>query len=200
MKKVARKTYDIEFLILCDVENPLLGKDGAAHVFGPQKGAEPKDVEKLEKSMKQYNDLIKRKTGKDFSMVKGAGAAGGIAVALKAFFNTSMVSGVDFLLEQMGFEESLQGTDLLITAEGKADDQTLKGKGPFGVASKAKEHGIPTVILAGEADDMVQLNHGFNAVFPITNGPMSLKEAMSKTAKNLEETARQIGNLLALKE
>ena len=200
MTKVDPQTYDIEFLILCDVENPLLGKDGAAHVFGPQKGAEPQDVEKLEKSMKRYNDLIKRKTGKDFSRVEGAGAAGGIAVALKAFFNTSMVSGVDFLLEKMGFEESLRGTDLLITAEGKADGQTLQGKGPFGVASKAKEHGIPSIILAGKADDMVKLNHGFNAVFSITNGPVSLEEAMSRTAKDLEETARQIGNLLAMKK
>ncbi|MCK5279906.1 MAG: glycerate kinase, partial [Cyclobacteriaceae bacterium] len=108
--------------------------------------------------------------------------------------------GVDFLLEKMGFEESLRGTDLLITAEGKADGQTLQGKGPFGVASKAKEHGIPSIILAGKADDMVKLNHGFNAVFSITNGPVSLEEAMSRTAKDLEETARQIGNLLAMKK
>lgn len=200
MNKVDRRTYDIEFLILCDVENPLLGKDGAAHVFGPQKGAEPKDVEKLEKSMARFNDIIQNKTGKDFSHMKGAGAAGGIAVALKAFFNASMISGVDFLLKKMGFEESIQGADLLITAEGKVDGQTLHGKGPFGVAAKAKEHGIPTIILAGKADDMARLNHGFNAVFPITNGPMSLDEAMNRTAEDLEETALQIGNLLALKK
>ena len=199
MNKVDRRTDRIEFLILCDVENPLLGKDGAAYVFGPQKGAGSKDVEKLEKSMKRYNDLIRSKTGKDFSKVAGAGAAGGIAVAFNAFFNTSMVSGVDFLLKKMGFEESLRDADLLITAEGKVDDQTLHGKGPFGVAAKAKELGIASIILAGQADDMTQLNHGFNAVFPITNGPMSLEEAMSKTAENLEETAKQIGNLLALK-
>ena len=89
---------------------------------------------------------------------------------------------------------------MLITAEGKVDGQTLQGKGPFGVASKAKEHGVPTLILAGKADDIAQLNHGFNAVFPITNGPASLEEAMSKTGEDLEETARQIGNLLALKK
>ena len=200
MNNVDPETYEIEFLILCDVENPLLGKDGAAYVFGPQKGADPKAVEKLEKSMKGFNDIIKSKTGKDFSQMKGAGAAGGIAVALKAFFNTTMVSGVDFLMEKMRFEDAIKDADLLITAEGKVDGQTLQGKGPFGVASKAKEHGVPTLILAGKADDIAQLNHGFNAVFPITNGPASLEEAMSKTGEDLEETARQIGNLLALKK
>ncbi len=200
MSNVNPGTNNIEFLILCDVENPLLGKEGAAHVFGPQKGAEPKAVEMLEKSMSRYNDLIIKKTEKDFAKVEGAGAAGGIAVALKAFFNTSMVSGVDFLLEKMGFEEAIKGAELLITAEGKTDGQTLQGKGPFGVASKAKEHGVPSIILTGKADDIDQLNRGFNAVFPITNGAMSLENAMSKTAEDLEDTACQIGNLLALKK
>ena len=200
MNNLDPKLYEIEFLILCDVGNPLLGKDGAAHVFGPQKGAEPKAVEMLEKSMIRFSDIIKSKTGKDFSQMEGAGAAGGIAVALKAFFNATMVSGVDFLMEKMGFEKAIKDADLLITAEGKVDAQTLQGKGPFGVAAKAKEHGVPTLILAGKADDIAQLNHGFNAVFPITNGPASLEEAMSKTGEDLEETARQIGNLLALKK
>ena len=200
MNNVDPGTYEIEFLILCDVEITLLGKDGAAYVFGPQKGAGPKAVEKLEKSMKRFNAIIKSKTGTDFSQMEGAGAAGGIAVALKAFFKTTMVNGVDFLMEKMGFEDAIKDADLLITAEGKVDGQTLQGKGPFGVASKAKEHGVPTLILAGKADDIAQLNHGFNAVFPITNGPASLEEAMSKTAEDLEETARQIGNLLALKK
>lgn len=200
INNVDSKTFEIEFLILCDVENPLLGKNGAAHVFGPQKGADSKAVEKLEKSMERFNAIIKRTTGKDFSQMEGAGAAGGIAVILKAFFNTTMVGGVDFLMEKMGFEDAVKDSDLLITAEGKVDAQTLQGKGPFGVAAKAKEHGIPTLILAGKADDIVQLNDGFNAVFPITNGPVSLEKAMRSTAKDLEEAARQIGNLLALKK
>ncbi len=110
-----------------------------------------------------------------------------------------MVSGVDFLLEQMGFEEQINDAGLLITAEGKADSQTLQGKGPFGVAAKATEQGIPSIILVGKADEMDSLNHGFSAIFPITNGPCTLEEAMSQTRVNLIETAKQIGNLLALK-
>lgn len=198
--KIDDKIANIEFLILCDVENPLLGNNGAAHVFGPQKGADPEGVELLEKSMMKFNDIVKRKSSKDYSSMEGAGAAGGIAVALKAFFNTSMASGVDFLMTNMGFDEHIAGADLLITAEGSVDGQTLQGKGPFGVAAKAKEFGIPSIILAGRADDLLLLNQGFDAVFPITNGPMSLKQAMGSTAKDLEETSRQIGNLLALKK
>ena len=110
------------------------------------------------------------------------------------------MSGVDFLLDKMNFAESIKDADLLITAEGKVDQQTLQGKGPFGVAEKAHAHGVPTIILAGQADDIDQLNHGFNAVFPITNGPRSLEDAIDRTALDLEETATQIGNLLALKQ
>ena len=197
ISKINPRFFDVEFLILCDVDNPLLGKDGATYVFGPQKGARPEELKKLEKSMAHFNEVIKSTTGKDFSKMEGAGAAGGIAVTLKAFFNTSIVSGVEFLLQKMNFENTLKDTDLLITAEGKVDSQTLQGKGPFGVATKAKKHGIPSIILAGRADDIVELNHGFQAVFPITNGPMSLNKAMQHTAKDLEETACQLGNLIA---
>ena len=190
---------NIEFIILCDVENPLLGPNGAAHVFGPQKGATKDGVEKLEKSMAKMDKILSEKTGVSYSNIPGSGAAGGIAVSLKSFFNTSMVSGVDFLLEKMSFVESISNADLLITAEGKVDSQTLHGKGPYGVSEKAKKYGIPCIILAGKADDIDKLNHGFDAVFPITNGPGSLENAMRRTAKDLEVTAKQIGNLLAIK-
>jgi len=198
-KNIDPRLLTTEFLILCDVENPLLGPSGAAHVFGPQKGANSEDVKMLEKSMKRFNEIVIKNTSKDYSKMAGAGAAGGIAVALKAFFNAKIVSGVDFLLEKMNFEDSIKNADYLITAEGKVDSQTLQGKGPFGVAEKAKSYGIPSLILVGKADDIKELNHGFDAVFPITNGPVTLEKAMERTAIDLEETARQIGNLLALK-
>lgn len=200
IEKIDSRIHKAEFLILCDVENPLLGPNGAAHVFGPQKGADASAVENLEKSMARFNDILLKNTGKDLSAMEGTGAAGGIAVSLKSFFNTSIVSGVDFLLDKMDFIESIKEADLLITAEGKVDGQTLQGKGPFGVAEKARSHGVPSIILAGKADEIEQLNNGFDAVFSITNGPMTLNKAMDRTAIDLEETSRQIGNLLALKK
>jgi len=176
------------------------GENGAVHVFGPQKGAGLHEVELLEKFMNQFNQIIFKKTGKDLSSMPGAGAAGGIAVTLKALFDASIVNGVDFLLEQMNFEESIKSADLLITAEGKVDHQTLHGKGPHGVAEKAKIYGIPSIILTGQADDIDFLNEGFSAIFPITNGPMSLEQAIIETESNLCETAKQIGNLLSIKK
>jgi glycerate kinase len=109
-----------------------------------------------------------------------------------------MESGVDFLLSNMGFEEKIKNAELLITAEGRVDAQTLQGKGPYGVASKARQYGVPTIILAGKAEDIDQLNSGFSAVFSITNGPTTLEHAMKKTARDLGITSTQIGNLLAL--
>jgi glycerate kinase len=196
--KIDHHIAAVEFVILCDVENPLLGMNGAAHIFGPQKGADPEKVEILEESLQRFNEIVKNMTGKDFSDMNGAGAAGGIAVMLGAFFNSTLAGGVDFLLEKMQLEESLQDADLLITAEGKVDGQTLSGKGPFGVAEMARKYRVPSVILAGKADEVEELNKGFTAVFPITNGPMSLETAMSRTALDLEQTAKQIGNLIAM--
>jgi glycerate kinase len=200
LDKISQQVRDTEFLILCDVENPLLGKNGASYVFGPQKGALPEDLIRLESAMKQFNSLIIKKTGQDLSSMEGAGAAGGIAVALKAFFNAQIESGVDFLLSNMGFEEKIKKAELLITAEGRVDSQTLQGKGPYGVASKARQHGVPAIILAGKAEDIDQLNTGFSAVFSITNGPATLERAMKNTARDLENASTQIGNLLALSE
>lgn len=193
------RLQSVRFLILCDVENPLLGENGAAYVFGPQKGADAQGVEILERSMRRFKDILIQKTAKDLSKTPGAGAAGGIAVALKSFFDARITSGVEFILEQMDFEESLRDASYLITAEGKVDNQTLQGKGPNGVAEKARHYDIPTIILAGKAEDIHQLNKGFDAVFPITNGPTSLEEAMNSTGKDLEVTACQLGNLLATK-
>lgn len=198
MQKVKPEILNTNYVMLCDVENPLLGQNGAVRVFGPQKGAGPDALETLEKAMKKLNKVISNKISKDLSKIPGTGAAGGIALVFKAFFNVSIENGVQFIMSNMDFEEKIKDADLLITAEGKVDKQTLDGKGPFGVAAKAKEFGVPSIILVGKADDIEQLNAGFSAVFPITNGPMTLEQAIENTTGDLERTATQIGNLLAL--
>jgi glycerate 2-kinase len=198
MEKVKPEIFKTTFVMLCDVENPLLGQHGAVRVFGPQKGAGPDDLNTLEKSMRRMNQVIIKKFGNDLSKIPGTGAAGGIALVFKAFFNASIENGVQFIMSNIDFEEKIKDADLLITAEGKVDSQTLDGKGPYGVAVKAKEFGVPSIILVGKADDIEQLNTGFSAVFPITNGPMTLEQAIENTTDDLERTATQIGNLLAL--
>jgi glycerate kinase len=188
--------HKVAITILSDVENPLLGRQGAAKVFGPQKGADDNGVERLESLLVRFNDIVLSATGTDYSKMAGAGAAGGIAVTLKSYFNTEIVSGIDYLLDKVGFDELLRGADLIVSAEGKVDSQTLKGKGPIGVIRRASSRHVPSLMFAGHAGDMEQLNSLIDAVFPITNGPQSLESAIANTAKDLEDTATQVGNLL----
>jgi glycerate kinase len=188
----------VKIKVMCDVDNPLLGPDGAAAVFGPQKGASEKDVKVLEQSMVRFNEILKKMTGHDYGDMPCGGAAGGIAVSLKAFLNAEMVNGTDYLLGLMGFDDVMRGAGLLVTAEGGADSQTLAGKGPGRVAQKAMKAGVPVVLLTGRIKDEMKLNKLFDAVFPIANGAVSLERALENTAADLERTCRQLGNLLAL--
>ena len=186
------------FVLLCDVENTLLGEKGAAPVFGPQKGADDRVISILENKLEIYRKILRELTSNDYTSLPGTGAAGGIAVSFLAFCNAKLVNGVDYLLDIMGFDEALQSADLLITAEGHADAQTLGGKGPFGVAKKAAMAGINSILLAGKVVDFPILNKVFSAVIPISNGAKSPKEAIASTSEDLENTAWQLGNLLSL--
>ena len=186
--------------VACDVENPLLGATGAARVFGPQKGANPETVVLLEQGLTQLNKVTQNSLGVEMAELVHGGAAGGTAAALAAFLQAKLVPGVDYLLDLTGFTEALSAVDLLITAEGGLDEQTLAGKGPYGVARRAKEQGIPVIALAGQIPATMDLAHFkyFDAVFPIGTGPVPLEEAIAHTGANLARTAWQIGNLLKL--
>lgn len=186
--------------VVCDVDNPLLGLLGAARVFGPQKGATPEMVAKLEVYLNHLAEVTKKELGKDMAGLKHGGAAGGTAAGLAVFLNAELVAGTEYILEKTGFPEILNTTDLLITAEAGLDEQTLAGKGPYGVAKMAKRRQIPVIALAGQfpADLDLQRFTCFDAVFPIGTGPVLLEEAIARTAVNLQRTACQIGKLLQL--
>lgn len=186
--------------VACDVENPLLGEQGAARVFGPQKGANPADVEILEQSLARLNQVVQECLGVNMADLVHGGAAGGTAATLLAFLRADLVPGVEYLLDLTGFDEALTTANLLITAEGGLDAQTLAGKGPYGVARRAKQKGIPVIVLAGQIPAQLDLRQFkyFDAVFPIATGPVPLEEAIAHTAQNLTRTAWQIGNLLNL--
>ena len=176
---------NISVKIICDVDNPLLGKNGAAAVFGPQKGATPEMVPVLEKGLKNWSEVIQKQTGKNYSQVEGAGAAGGIAVPLMAFFNAEMVSGSDFVLSQINFDEHVKWADLVITGEGKIDAQTLNNKAPLAVAKRAKKYNKPVLAIAGKTEK--EASDIFDGIFSLTNGPMTLDFAM-ENAKALVYT------------
>jgi len=188
-----------KIVVLCDVENVLLGNDGAAKVFGPQKGASPDDVRKLEASLTRLAGIILKQTGKDITTIKSGGAAGGMAAGLVAFLNAELVNGIDYFLSFTKFDESLEGKDLVITGEGSIDVQTLHGKGPLGVAKRAKAKKIPVIGVAGSIskEAIASLEEYFDVLLPINTEPMELADALLRARINLKRTARTIGDALA---
>jgi glycerate 2-kinase len=201
VSEIDKRIMHCELIVLCDVENMLLGKEGAAFVFGPQKGASPDDVKKLEASLSKLRDVVLQQTGKDISLIIHGGAAGGVAAGLSALLNSQLVSGIDYFLSLTGFDQALEKADLVITGEGSIDLQTLQGKGPFGMAKSAKEKGIPVIGLAGKIPLKTDgsLEQYFDLLLSINNEPMELSEALLHTRNNLIRTARAIGDLLALR-
>ncbi|HMK35680.1 MAG TPA: glycerate kinase [Desulfomonilaceae bacterium] len=191
---------DTEIMIACDVDNPLLGPRGASAVFGPQKGATPEQVTELEANLSHFFGLVAQTLGTDVRHRPCAGAAGGLGGGLMTFLGGRPRSGIDLVLDYLNFQTRVSGIDLVITAEGRMDVQTLGGKGPLGIAKRAWEHGVPTIALAGsigEGENQL-VAAGFRGIFPIVPGPMSLEEAMKRGGELLESAAERVGRLLAL--
>jgi glycerate kinase len=190
-----------ELIILCDVENRLLGEQGAAAVFGPQKGATGKDVKMLEAALEKLTQVAIKQTGKDMSTVKYGGTAGGAAAGLHVFLNAQLVNGIDYFLQLTDFSSSIENADIVITGEGSIDEQTLQGKGPFGVATIAKKNGIPVIGLAGKVPlkQNNNLQKYFDVLMSIGNQPSGLAEALTSTESNLIRTSREVGNLLSIR-
>ena len=199
---VDERTKHCEFIVLCDVENYLLGEQGAASVFGPQKGADAEDVKRLEAALTRLRDVLVRQTGQDLATIKRGGAAGGVAAGLAGLLGSRLVSGIDYFLSITNFDRALANVDVVITGEGSVDLQTLEGKAPYGVAQKAKEKRIPVIALAGKvpAEADTSLNKYFSVMLSINNEPMDLSAALASTKENLIRTAKLLGDLLSLKK
>jgi glycerate 2-kinase len=195
-----RRLLNIELTILTDVDNPLLGPNGAAAIFGPQKGASPDAVKKLEAALEQLAAIVRRQLGIDLSSLPSGGAAGGAAAGLHGLLGARLVHGIDYFLDITGFDKALDRAQCVITGEGSIDEQTLQGKGPLGVASRAKKKGIPVIGLAGRLPTkrLPGLDDYFHALLPINHSPLALPAALAHTAANLTATARALGNLFAL--
>lgn len=196
---VDKRAKECKIVVLCDVKNVLLGIEGAAAVFGPQKGASASEVKKLEASLTKLSDTILKQMGKNINTLESGGAAGGMAAGLAAFLDAKLVNGIDYFLSLTKFDEALKGKNLVITGEGSIDVQTLQGKGPFGVASRAKEKGIPVIGLAGKipAVRIESLDRYFDVLLSINSGETALAHALSHTRENLKRTSKEIGDLIA---
>ncbi len=197
---IDKRIWNTELIVLCDVENILLGEKGAAAVFGPQKGAYPEDIIRLEKALKKFRDVSFLHTGIDMNILQHGGAAGGTAAGLHIFLKAKLVSGVEYFLDITGFDEALQTAAFLITGEGTIDLQTLEGKAPFGVARRAKERNIPVAALAGRVllESGSPIMNQFDVVLAIGRQPEDLDTALLHTAANLENTALQLGRMIQI--
>ena len=187
-----------EIIAACDVQNPLLGERGTARVFGPQKGADAKTVEHLERAMAQLAEIVTESLGCDFRDASGAGAAGGIGFGLMSFCQAKVRSGFDLVAETIGLEEKIRAADLVITGEGRIDGQTLEGNGPAGVAELARRHGKPVLALAGSVADDPAVDKLFDAALGIIDQPIPLDDAMRRGAEFLERAARRAARIFTL--
>jgi len=185
---------ECKFLIASDVQNPFIGPNGASNVFGPQKGASPKDVEFLDGCLSNFAEVIEKTTGVHLHDLPGAGAAGGIGGAFQAFFPSNMKRGIDVVIEYIRLNQLIEGADLVITGEGKVDFQTASGKTPMGVAQAALSKNIPTIILAGSIGKGIEAlyQHGVVSVNSVIDRPMELTEAMDRACELTEFAAEQV--------
>jgi glycerate kinase len=200
MSGLDERIKDTKIMVACDVTNPLTGPDGASHVYGPQKGANPDMVKKLDSNLERFSGLIAEQLGKEVGNIPGAGAAGGLGAGLIAFLDGELVEGVPIIAAKTGLDEAVAKTDIVITGEGGIDFQTQFGKTPYGVAQVAKKHGKPVIAVTGTIGEGAEelYNQGIDVVVSILDKPLSLEEAIKQTPNLLEATGERIGRLLIL--
>lgn len=198
--KMHEKAKGVEFIVLCDVNNPLLGPNGAAAIFGPQKGVRPPQIPFFNEVLSKLESSYAQASGYRTANVPRTGTAGGAAAGLWAGLHASLVNGIDFFLEYCGFSEALKKADLVITAEGSLDEQTLEGKAPYGVAREAKKKRIPVIGMAGKiplapGEDFLRY---FDVLLAINHRDLTLERALQLTPENLKRSATNLGAALAI--
>jgi len=188
---------NITIEVACDVENPLVGTNGATYTFGPQKGADTDILEELEKGMINYSKAIKRACNIDVSNIPKAGAAGGLGGAL-LLLGCELVKGIEMVLKHTCFEDRVKDADYIFTGEGSIDAQTKYGKTIAGIAKIAKKYNVPTIVLAGRVgDDIGELyDMGVTSVFGIVDRPKNLDEALKDGYSSVKKTSENIARLL----
>ena len=190
----------IKITLMCDVENPVYGKNGAAFVYAPQKGANNEQVKLLDEGLRHICQITQRDLGKNVSAVAGGGAAGAMAGGMVAFFNASIRMGIDVVLETVEFDRLLDGADVVFTGEGKMDSQSLQGKVISGVAKHAKARGVPVIAVVGGVDGDVSdaYDIGVNSVFTINRLPEDFSISRHKSEENLRQTVDNIIRILKI--
>tara|TARA_Y100000780_G_scaffold218404_1_gene223421 strand:+ start:135 stop:1262 length:1128 start_codon:yes stop_codon:yes gene_type:complete len=189
-----------EIVVACDVDNPLCGENGAARVFGPQKGATEEDIAVLDQALTRYGDILSANAGRDIASEPGAGAAGGMGAAFIGLIDAVLKPGVDIVIEIVDLANSLVDANLVITGEGRVDNQTIHGKTPTGVAKVAKSCNLPVICIAGSVEDGADFTHqlGIDEIYSVTEGDYDLTEVLIEAEHKLTQAAQKIAKSLNL--
>lgn len=192
------RLLESQFDVACDVDNPLLGQNGATMIYGAQKGADTDMQQKLERGLQHFTDIIQTQTGRNIADHAGAGAAGGLGAALLGFLPSKIHRGIELVLHYSQFDQYCQGVDWVITGEGRIDQQSCFGKTPVGVAKRAQQHGSKVIALAGSLGEGYEsvYNEGIDAVFSVVLGVTTLPKALETAEANIISTARNIAALI----
>ena len=189
-----------EIVVACDVDNPLCGENGAARVFGPQKGATEEDIAVLDQALTRYGDILSANAGRDIASEPGAGAAGGMGAAFIGLIDAVLKPGVDIVIEIVDLANSLVDANLVITGEGRVDNQTIHGKTPTGVAKVAKSCNLPVICITGSVEDGADFTHqlGIDEIYSVTEGDYDLTEVLIEAEHKLTQAAQKIAKSLNL--
>ena len=191
---------ETQFTVMCDVNNPLTGANGATYTFGKQKGGTKEILDELEAGMKQYASVILEKTGVDVDQIPGAGAAGGLGAALCVFLNAKLKSGIETVLDIIDFDQRLENVDLVVTGEGRMDWQSCFGKVPSGIGNRCKQKGVPVIALVGGmgqgADQIYE--HGVDSILSTINGAMEIEEALERADELYSNAAERMFRMIKI--
>jgi len=193
------RAKNVKVIVASDVDNPLCGERGAAKVYGPQKGANKEMVEILEENLVHFARIVKKFLNKDVKDIPGAGAAGGLGAGLVAFMNAEIKPGIEIIIQASHLEEKMKGVDLVISGEGRIDEQTLYGKVPVGVLKIAKKRNIPLILIGGEVREKRLLyKEGISAIISCVDRIISLEEALKGARVNLMNASEQAMRFIEL--
>lgn len=192
--KMKIDSNEINVTVVCDVKNPLFGPEGAAYIYGPQKGGNEEEIKMLDKGLRNLSEVVYSTLGKDIANLEGGGAAGGISAGAYAFLNAKIKPGIQTIFEITKYEKKLESVDLIITGEGKLDNQTIHGKVIHGVDQVSTKHNIPYAIICGIAEDLEMLERELNAawILQIKTPDLTLESAINEAAEHVENRAYQL--------
>lgn len=188
----------IEIVTMCDIDNPMYGANGAAYIFGPQKGADSFMVAELDEGLRNLCDVIKRDIGIDLKDIPGGGAAGAMGAGMIAFFNSKIQMGIETVLDNVNFDEVINDADMIFTGEGKIDSQSLRGKVVIGVAKRAKKKNVAVTVVVGGAEDGIDevYDMGVTSIFTINRLPQDFSTSRIHSKENMSATMDNILRLI----